>query len=152
MGGASALTCVPAAWIRGFLPTALSSPFPMCTPRRKGATSLLLSCLPHPKACAELCPPRASHNYATPFPEFPLPSPPPVSAPARSIHPRPQEIAKRLLGPQVLGFSSPHPLTCEERKGGEEKNGRRGTCGRKRVEQTTIYFWGLTHMQTLSDM
>lgn len=146
--GASALRWMLATWSRGFLLNTLSSPFPMCMPRRKGATFLLLFCLPPPEPCAELSP---SRNHTTLFSEFSVPSPtgrpPLVSVPALSTHPRPQETSKHWLGSQVLGFSSPHPLTCEERKSREEKNGRRGTCGRKRVGQTTMYFWVLTHMQ-----
>ena len=104
----------------------------MCMPRRQGTTSLLLCVCLTPEPCAELSLPRVSHNYATPFSLFLLPNPtdqpPPVLAPALSIHPRPQDISRHLLGPQVLGSSSPtlHPLTCGETERWGEKEWEEG--------------------------
>lgn len=95
-GGATALPSVLAART-----STLSTPLPRCTPTWKGVTSLLLWCLPPPRAL----------RGALPTQRIPPPSrtrrPPPVSAPPLSTHPRPH-IAKGLLGPSV---PASHALT-----------------------------------------
>lgn len=145
-GGTAALPCVPAART-----SALRVPLPRCTPTWKGDTSLLLSCLPPPRALRGALPtqriPPLSLSYHR-EPNRQVPS----CLSSSTVHPSQTPHCKGLAGPSSPGFSRPHPLSCAERKGGEEKNGRAGTCGRKRGEKTTMYFWGLTHMQTLCDL
>lgn len=151
-GSASALTRVLAPWIRDFLLTALTRPFPTRMPRSTVVTFLFLLGLPHPRAsCRAQSTLGIRYLCQTFLRVFTLPSSTSTlfSQPLHwqggggggaCLSTRPQETSKHLVSLQVLGFSFPHPLTYEEMED-EKKHGTRGMCGRKRVANHYT-FWG----------